>query len=209
MMMKNRRAYTMVETQMAVFLALLLLGILFELARIGRQMNRTAATASALQNALFIEDMILRDLSQMVIDPLQPSYTISSGTFSFFVAQSTSSGLQLVPVRYSLRRTRAGNQQLVRTEWTNRGTVETVRDAILERLDFSLRADPNLGTTRYLHADMVVLNADLPRGQRSRYPGETTPRTVVARIPLPSALAGTCLERTARMVATCALLPAE
>jgi Tfp pilus assembly protein PilV len=207
-----RRGTTMIEMLMAVTIGLIVLAAILALYSSGAKMNRAAQSSVSLQNAMLLEEMMVEDFRQIAIDPSPDRVNflqIQPNGVSFFKAAFPDRRIHLRPVRYSVNRTRRGNFQLVRSEQTPRGLQTVIKDGILREIQFSMVGDSLIGTTRYLHVTMVVLDDDLAVNPRvpQAYASRSTVHSVMLKVCFPPTNGYQFLQQSAQMTPDADLLP--
>ena len=194
----SRRGMSMVELLVVSAAAGMVTWAMFTLLRGGTRMSRATSMTVALQNALFLEDVISRDLCQLGIDPARSApYLIGPSSVSFYRTSFEGNRTLLVPVKFSYLPGKKGTGYLQRSELVPGKplAVKSYLNAPLGELVFSRFQDPMFKTT-YLKVQMT-----LQEGDRS------LPHTVVMRIPTHSQVGNPNLSQVVRFLTAAELLP--
>ena len=200
-----RRAYTVVELLIAAALVALVIGTLFGFLSTTRKMNDAARGSAAVAGALLVEETIASDMRMLGVDPKRAHVFDWGPTgLSFYRTVFVKTEIRLRPIRYTVKRTKHGNLQLVRTELVAGKSNTTTLDAILAGLSWSTTHDTGR-TVDYLKINMTVLPEDLPPGPEAEKRG--TAQVLLARIPVPVQVVNPELEPTCRLTPEADLLP--
>jgi hypothetical protein len=197
---------------MAVSIGLIVLAAILALYSSGAKMNRAAQSSVSLQHAMLLEEMMVEDFRQIAIDPSPDRVNflqIQPNGVSFFKAAFPDRTVHLRPVRYSVTKTRRGNFQLVRSELTPRGLQNSIKDGVLRDITFTMVGDSVIGTTRYLHVTMRVLDEDLAVDPRvpQAYASRMTMHTVMLKVCFPPTNGYQFLQNSAQLTPEADLLP--